>query len=160
MNTATGELAKPRFVDAKPMQIAGLSETYKQQDVTGIPAQWRRFMPHIGKVPGQASNVGYGVMLASSGGVEYLTGVEVSGGASKAGADFKQITLPAGKYVVFPHDADVSTLWKTVDAIYQNWLPDSGHDVAGEPKFIERYGEKFDPATGSGDIEIWVPLKS
>jgi len=24
---------------------------------------------------------------------------------------------------------------------------------------LERYGEGFDPQTGSGDIEIWTPIK-
>jgi predicted transcriptional regulator YdeE len=24
---------------------------------------------------------------------------------------------------------------------------------------LERYGEGFDPRTGSGDIEIWTPIK-
>jgi AraC family transcriptional regulator len=24
--------------------------------------------------------------------------------------------------------------------------------------FFERYGEKFNPQTGTGDIEVWVPI--
>ena len=41
--------------------------------------------------------------------------------------------------------------------------PGSGHEVAraagGAPDFFERYGEKFDPRTGMGDIEVWIPIK-
>jgi predicted transcriptional regulator YdeE len=25
---------------------------------------------------------------------------------------------------------------------------------------IERYGKEFDPTTGTGDIELWLPIKS
>jgi AraC family transcriptional regulator len=159
MNAATSKVKNPRLLDGEPMRIAGFTETYTQQTMTGIPAQWRRFAPNIGKIAGQKSNVAYGVMLGASGGFEYMTGVEVSA-KSSSGGDFKEISLPARKYAIFRHDGDVSTIWKTVDAIYQEWLPGSGHENADESKFIERYGEKFDPATASGDIEIWVPLKS
>ena len=158
MNAASSKLKNPRLVDGKPMQIAGLSETYKKGK-NDLSAQWKRFIPHLGKIPGQESSVAYGVMLDAPGGFEYLTGVEITGSSEPGGA-FKQIAFPARKYAVFPHDGPVSTIWKTLDAIYTEWLPASGHDLADTPKFFERYGEKFDPATASGDIEIWVPLKS
>ena len=38
------------------------------------------------------------------------------------------------------------------------WLPESGHEVADAPDF-ERYGPEFDPTTGNGGLEVWVPLK-
>ena len=50
MNAATSKVKNPRLLDGKPMRIAGLRETYTQQTMTGIPAQWRRFVPHIGKL--------------------------------------------------------------------------------------------------------------
>jgi predicted transcriptional regulator YdeE len=28
------------------------------------------------------------------------------------------------------------------------------------PNFIEYYGPGFDPESGSGEVEIWVPLRS
>jgi AraC family transcriptional regulator len=63
---------------------------------------------------------------------------------------------------VFPHRGHVSELNKTVAAAWQ-WLPASGRKLgcdAGAPTFIEHYGEKFDPDTGFGDIEVWFPVKS
>ena len=48
--------------------------------------------------------------------------------------------------------------------IWNEWLPESGLEVApaqkGMPDFFERYGEDFDPRTGYGDVEVWVPIKS
>ena len=156
---ADGNVEAPRIVDGKPMHIVGISEVYAQQERSAIPDQWKRFAPNIGKIPGQTSRIAYGIMFDVPEGFEYITGVEVSGASTPRG-DLKQIILPALKYAIFPHNGDASTLWQTADSAYRNWLPSSGHELADQPKLIERYGEKFDPATKTGDIEIWVPLKS
>jgi AraC family transcriptional regulator len=66
--------------------------------------------------------------------------------------------------VVFPHHEHVSKLRSTVETISNEWLPRSGYEVVwppdGIPNFFERYGEAFDPGTGRGDVEVWIPIKS
>jgi AraC family transcriptional regulator len=42
--------------------------------------------------------------------------------------------------------------------IWNLWFPSSGHELVDAPDF-ERYGEEFDPQTGLGGFEIWVPIK-
>jgi len=32
--------------------------------------------------------------------------------------------------------------------------------TAGAPDFFERYSEEFDPRTGMGGIDVWIPVKS
>ena len=77
-------------------------------------------------------------------------------------ADLFCTEIPAGDYAVFSHDGHVSTLRNTFDLALRQWLPTSGFEMgrstAGEPYALERYGEKFDPVTGTGDIEIWIPI--
>ncbi len=46
-----------------------------------------------------------------------------------------------------------------IATLESQWLPEYGHVVADAPNF-ERYGEDFDPRSGTGTIEIWVPLKT
>jgi len=46
--------------------------------------------------------------------------------------------------------------WTT---IWNKWLPASGLELTDSP-FFERYGESFDPRTGSGGFEFWLPLKN
>jgi len=48
---------------------------------------------------------------------------------------------------------------RTWFTIWNKWLPESGHQVAEAPEF-ERYGEEFDPRTGTGGLEIWIPIKA
>jgi AraC family transcriptional regulator len=69
---------------------------------------------------------------------------------------------PVGKalwYAVFSHSEHVSTIRSTWTTIWNAWWPSSGHELADAPDF-ERYGEEFDPRTGLGGLEIWVPIKA
>ena len=158
---AIAGLAGPRFETAKELRIAGMRGRYTKETMGDVPALWRRFMPHIGKIPSQVGRTAYGLCLDDAGGFEYVAGVEVADFARVPG-ELDRVTVPAQRYAVFPHTDHVSTLRKTVEAIFRDWLPASGHTVArtrdGAPDFFERYGEGFDPQTGRGDIEIWIPL--
>lgn len=156
---------EPRFEDGKPLLIAGLRKIYAPAAMRGIPMQWQVFAPHIGKIPGQIGRATYGVcwQAPDSSNIEYLTGVEASTFAGIPD-DFTVVSLPAAKYAVFPHRAHVSRLYETCDAI-SKWLPESGHQSAAAadaetPAFFERYSEEFDPQTGMGGMEVWVPLQT
>jgi AraC family transcriptional regulator len=156
---------EPRFENGKPLLIAGLRKIYAPAAMRGIAAQWQTFAPYIGKIPGQVGRSTYGVcwQVAESANIEYLSGVEVSTFAGMPD-DFTVVSLPAAKYAVFPHHGHVSKLYETCDAI-SRWLPESGYQHAAAadaetPAFFERYSEEFDPQTGMGGMEVWVPLQS
>jgi len=156
------QLEAPRHENGKPLVIAGLRSRYTTETMNNLPAQWERFAPHIGKIPGQVGHAAYGACWNFADGIDYLTGVAVSGSAGLPG-DFSVATIPAQKYVVFPHREHVSKLRETLDAI-DKWLPGSGLEIAcgsaETPGFFERYSEEFDPRTGMGGMEVWIPIKS
>jgi len=155
-------LGVPRFENSKALLIAGLSEHYTSEAMKNIPELWRRFAPHIGNIPGQVGRVAYGLCFNGPDGIDYLVGVEISS-ASGLPDEFSFATIPAQKYAVFPHREHVSKLYETLDAI-DKWLPGSGLKVsrgAGEtPSFFERYSEEFNPQTGMGGMEVWIPIQS
>jgi predicted transcriptional regulator YdeE len=153
-------LAPPRFEKKKELLIAGLNGSYTFETRAKIPSQWAEFAPHIGRVPGQVDGTAYGVCwnYRPGQGFDYLSGVEVRD-ASGLPSEFHHMRLSANRYAVFTHDKHVSSIPDTIDAIYKRWLPNSGQQAADAPCF-ERYAEGFDPKTGTGGIEIWVPLKS
>jgi AraC family transcriptional regulator len=120
---------------------------------------------HFGNIPGRVGRVNYGVVFNMANcrdGFDYLSGIEVSS-LSGLPSDFNHETIPAQGYVVFSHREHVSKLKETVNAIWQEWLPASGsvvaHTIPDAPDMIEYYGENFDPHTGTGDIEIWIPVR-
>jgi len=73
--------------------------------------------------------------------------------------EFMRVRIPEQKYAVFTHHEHISTIRRTVNTIWNHWLPASGFQVADAPNF-ERYDENFDPRTGNGGLEIWVPVKA
>jgi len=148
-----------RFEERGPLTIAGLGGTFTPESRAGIPELWKRFAPHIGKVPGQVGQAAYGVSNMRAGSIDYTAGVEVSD-ASKLPDGLRQVRVTAKTYAVFEHRGHVSTVPDTVGAITNDWLPNSGWAIAGGPQVIERYGKDFDPKTSSGLTEILIPLKS
>lgn len=151
-------LAAPTFEQGKAMTIAGLNEHYTFESRVKIPMQWERFVPHLGKVPGQIGKNSYGVCWnMSNNGFEYLSGVEVKSGPALP-TDFKTVQLAAHEYVVFTHSEHVSSIGSTIDKIWNEWVPQSGLKIAHAPCF-ERYTEDFNPQNGLGGMEIWLPLE-
>ena len=155
------QLERPRLENGKPLIIAGLRGHYTTATWAGLPAQWQRFAFRLGEIPGQVGRTTYGLSFNLPNGVDYLTGVEVTGIAGLPD-EFSHVSIPAQRYAVFPHRGHVSKVWDTCDAIGK-WLPESGYQPAptsaGAPDFFERYGPGFDPQIGMGDIEVWVPIK-
>ncbi len=150
-------LEPARFETGKPMLIAGLRGHFTSATWTGIPALWERLISR-GKIPGMVGSTHYGLCFSQPGGFDYLCGVEV---LSVAGLpnDFSHCEIPGQRYAVFSHGAHVSKLRDTMDTIHRTWAPE--HELIrasdGAPDFFERYGERFDPRTGMGDIEVWIP---
>jgi AraC family transcriptional regulator len=152
-------LEPPRFETGQKLLIAGLSERYDDTTIAGIPAQWQRLHPHLGEIPGQRGDAAYGVCFNpdDDGNFDYIAGIEV-GDFTALPAEFSRLRIPAQRYAVFTHRDHVSTIRRSWKAIWTTWLPQSGHAVADAPVF-ERYGADFDPQTGTGGFELWIPLK-
>lgn len=152
-------LDEPRFLTGKAMLVAGFGDRFGYEAFNGIPALWQRLVSHLGHIPGQIGGVSYGVCHgADENGVDYLAGVEVAS-FDDLPAEFDRLRLSEHDYVVFTHRGHVTGIKGTFNAIWNDWLPRSGRKPAESPSF-ERYDERFDPQTGAGIVEIWVPLKA
>jgi AraC family transcriptional regulator len=158
--TLIENLPPPRFEKLKPLLVAGLCERYNRESSKAIPAQWQRFQPHIGNIPGQIGGTAYGVCLNcdEEGNFDYIAGVEVTD-FSRLPSELARVRVPAQTYAVFSHGDHISTIRRTIMTIWNKWLPESGLEVADAPDF-ERYGKEFDPRTGAGGLEIWIPIKA
>jgi AraC family transcriptional regulator len=158
-SSLTENLQAPRFETSKPLLIAGISERYNHENGAGIPGQWQRFQQSVDNIPGRIGHVAYGVCCNGddAGNFDYIAGVEVAD-FSDLPREFSSVRIPEQRYAVFTHREHISTIRRTINTIWNHWLPASGFKVADAPNF-ERYDDKFDPLTGNGGLEIWVPVR-
>lgn len=151
------ELGEPQIADGAALLLAGLCETYTYAASAEIPGQWQSFGAWLGRVPGQVGNVAYGVIHnGDDDSYAYLTGVEVANFSSLPD-ELTRLRIPARTYTVFNSDAHVSEIRSTCTTIWSEWLPGTRFEAADAPWF-ERYPESFEPDTGYGGFEIWIPL--
>jgi AraC family transcriptional regulator len=153
-------LPAPRIEHRPTLLLAGLTEHYTDETSAGIPNQWQRFAPWIGNVPGGTSRpVAYGVVCnADDGGAfDYMSAVEV-GDFAAVPPELSRLRLAAQRYAVFANPGHVTQIRPTCHHAWGEWLPASGETAADAP-FVEFYPEAFDPMTGQGGFEMWLPLK-
>lgn len=149
----------PTFQNGADMLIAGLNRSYTMETRSGIPQQWEQFVAKAGPIPGAMGGTFYGVCWNTQPdcAFDYLTGFEVSN-STPLPADFTKVQIGARRYAVFPHTGHVSALPKTIDTIWTKWVPECGLKIAKAPCF-ERYTPEFNPQTGMGGMELWIPLE-
>ena len=151
--------ATPRLVTREGFLAFGTSEHYDRTSKSGIPDQWKRFGPYIGHVPGQVPDVSYGIVSNTdeAGNMDYMCAVEVPAFPAEP-AEFTRLRLVPQTYAVFEHRDHIASIESTFEHIFGRGLADAGLKPNGAPVF-ERYDGRFDPATGLGGFEIWVPVR-
>ncbi|MBV8683727.1 MAG: AraC family transcriptional regulator [Caulobacteraceae bacterium] len=151
-------LGPPRFQDADEILALGLRERRSFGDLRAIADQWRRFGPEVGAIRNKADPIPIGVLMQSDdeGAFDYACAVEVTD-FSDAPADLARLRVSAQRYVVFHHAGHVSGLGATYRAILEDLLPEAGLTLAEGPS-LERHRPAFDPRTGEGGVDVWLPL--
>ena len=110
-------------------------------------------------IPDKVTPIPLGVSanMDDDGNFEYVCAVEVSR-VSTLPRGLTPLRVPAQNYAVFQHREHVSTIGATYSAIWNTWLPAHQRSAADGP-CLERHLDTFDPKTGLGGVDIWIPLK-
>lgn len=88
----------------------------------------------------------------------YMAAAEIRD-AEALPSGFSTLKLPRQRYAIFVHRGHISGIANTAHHIFTTWFPQSGYRHGELPDLMERYDERFDPHSGMGAVEIWVPLK-
>ena len=109
-------------------------------------------------MPGQLTPRTYGVAFNfdDAGTFTYVAGVLVRD-FSEIPGEFVTVVIEPRRYAVFKHNGHVIGLHRSHYTIMNDWAPRSEFEIASAPNF-ELYHGDFDPATGLGTVEIWMPL--
>ena len=158
------QLETPRIETGKPLQHAGLQQKYNSRTRADIPKQWDRFVLQIPALSGKNSGAAYGVVWAGRepDSINYFCGVEVPDNI-KIPAEFIRVSIPSQHFAKFFHHDHVSKLHETEMAIMDNWMAEHRDQLVRDqklPQMIEYYGPGFNPQTGMGDTEVWIPVKN
>jgi AraC family transcriptional regulator len=158
------QVATPTIEKRGGFKIAGIAARHRQGDYAGLPGQWGRLAAHA-PAGAAASAEGARSPLFSARyndddpeWFDYICGITATG-TGMLPATFNSLQIAASDYLIFRQSNHVSAIGRVFAAIYGHWLPGSGHNVASAP-IIEHYTTTFDPPTGNGGFEIWLPLKS
>lgn len=152
-----------RLVESGPLIIAGLCEPLTHSSHETIPLLWQQLAKRALEIPNRINSTGYGLCLNNhAAGFYYMAGYAVWDGADLP-PGIHHTLLPAQSYGVFKHSGHVAQIRNTIDAVFDDWLPNSDWILNSTPDnklhFFEFYGEGFDVITGMGDIEIWLPIR-
>ncbi len=154
------EIPEPQITKNDRMTIAGLASTYSFSDCSAIPAQWERFNHLRAQIPHPIDGATYGVCAAGDGPgtMKYYAGIGVTD-TKGLPEEFETVTLPGARYACFRCDHHIAQIQRVIHTVWNQWLPESGYRPDDSPSF-ERYTQSYDPETGAGGFEIWVPIAS
>lgn len=152
----------PRFQELPPLLIAGLRKPLDDQSAQAIPLLWQKFASYNGHIPCQKGKDAYGLCVksneSSNGLYYYMAGCEVSEFLNLP-EDLSPLIVPAHNYAVFQHTTHISKIRETIDYVFDKWLPESGKQHNPQSiHFFEHYTEDYNPETGFGGTEIWLPI--
>ena len=158
-DTASTKAAiEPRIEKLGSLTVVGLARRQSLTNTQEIPGQWQQFMTHYEAIDNKAESIPVSVTtdMDGEGNFSYLTGVIVSS-AGTPPRGLVARSVPAQTYAVFTHSVHVSEIGKTYAAIWDQWVPQSGKVVSDGP-WLEKHLPTFNPRTGLGGIEIWIPV--
>lgn len=148
---------KPEIREIEAFRVVGLGLDCGTGQIGDIPRLWQEFNARSDEVADGRFKATFGVCNPSDedGQFRYIAGAE----ASDVPHGMESLRIPAGRYAVFCHEGHVAQLPHFVHAIWSTGLADAGLTPARTPDF-ERYDSRFNPRTGEGVVEIWIPVEA
>jgi AraC family transcriptional regulator len=156
--TTGAPIGEPRIEAGAPMLMIGLARRYQLQDHEGIPGQWQSFMAMAHEIPHRvpAAPVSVCMNMDEEGRYDYVCAVEVTK-VVRVPDGLSEVRVPAQTYAAFTHTGHVTGLPNTYAAIFSDWFPKQSRIPSGGPS-LEKHLATFDPRTGMGGVEIWIPV--
>lgn len=155
------ELADPDIVRRGPMLLAGLPKHLQFSERGAIPNLWAQFGALIPSIPKTGPGVTFGLVSApppGEEGFEYAPAV-IIGSQGELPEGLTAVRIDEQAFAVFRHPGHVADMPAVCGAIFGDWCARTEHKPAETPvQMLEFYPETFNPMTGEGGFEIWLPL--
>lgn len=158
------EMMEPKIMQKSRFAAIGLKGRFQKNDTSEIPALWETVEGRWEQLLPLMTEGGIGACIGDSGRTDrfdYIAGV-IADAEAEAPEGMVKIVIEPQTYAVFTHKLTGRNinidLKPTLQHIFGTWLPNSGYRLSESPDF-EFYGERFDPATKTGEIDFYVPVQ-
>ncbi len=156
-------MLNPSFETLPAFTVAGM-ETFDNPADRAFGKMWTMLMGSPHRIPHCTNNqIAYGIEVYTEEMKNerkwfYLAGYEVDDLVNLP-VVFSVKVIPENTYAVFEYKGAITEeLFNTFQKIYQEWLPDSGFELAGSYDF-ERYDERFlGPDNENSVLSIYIPV--
>lgn len=154
------DLAPPQIQDRPAFRVTGLGIDSTVEDTSNIPPLWQSLARAFQTNDIDPNICTYGVCTDTNdvGNFRYVAGLEPKRDFS-APKGFETVDIPANTYAVFTHKGHIADIGKSTYTLWNKSLPEAGLTAKFAPSF-ERYDSRFDPVSGRGEVEIWVPIET
>jgi len=159
---ARRECMEPRIVRLPAFHVVGMAGRFTPATTSHIPLLWERFVPYMDRIPYRRGSHTLGVCVDADpstieqDGFTYVAGVEVER-IGDVPEGLMALTVPANAYAVFTHTGHIAYFPDTVKQVWGRWLPASRYRHVPAPD-LEWYDERWNPETGEGEIDVYVPV--
>jgi AraC family transcriptional regulator len=154
----------PTFTERDNIHLVGLTMPLDAGATPEIPELWNEFRPLEASIDGRIEGTYYGVVELSDrtdGSFDYTVAVEVAAPVTPPEGMVVK-TLAGGRFAVFTHVCAGGPIGpgvqQTMRMIHGEWVRMTRTPLR-DFYDLEVYGQRFDPATLTGEIEIWVPVE-
>ena len=156
-------MIQPKFVKFEGAKVLGIGKALNEDRIGEIKDLWNDFnqfcenknIPHR-KSFGICMKNHQDIQKASDETFIYVAAVPEAAATNADG--MVNCELPAGNYAVFTYSGSIANFPELVMQIWQHWVPENQQMYRDGPDF-ELYDERFDPKTGSGEVDVYIPVK-
>lgn len=151
-------LAPPRIETRPAFVVTGMADHFTFDSIPAIPALWAAFNEDQNKLT-SVQACAYGISYDTTGGdgFRYLAGFATAPDAATPDG-MTRLDIPAGRYAVYVHEGHVSQMHLTMKAIFDTGLASAGLTARAAPE-LEVYDDHFDVKSGTGAVELWIPVQ-
>jgi len=160
-------ILEPEIKVISEKKIIGMEIKMSFEDnSTSTSELWKSFMPNRNKIVYNINSDFLSVQIFNSS-LKYddfrpdtifkkWAAVEVEN-FNKIPKGMKTMVIPKGKYAVFIHQGLPNTFHKTVQYIFETWLPSSVYRIDNRPHF-EVLSKDYSPNDPKAEETVWIPI--
>jgi len=160
-----GLTMQPEIVIRGAELAIGMGASFKPKSTSEIAQLWGRFVSRMHEIKNAKAGYTLGICSMEHPSVQkgdgdcfvYIAAVPVHK-VEDIPEGMVLCELKPSQYARFTHKGQIMDIAHTVDYIWGTWATQSNRKLKKAPDF-ELYDERFDPRTGAGEVDIYVPIE-